>query len=140
MINSFIDFAKTGKIHKNNQLLNEDLVSLQQQFFNKKSIGFLLWAASYSPDWNDAMQYTNLKLEFETTDKRDNFFQTAKRLYTANSVDFDQMFSIDTSSSNAPAQKTLTVTYPEKQFGMLAKALKQKGLKFVPKRNGEPWF
>ena len=137
MINSFIDFAKTGKIHKNNQLLNEDLVSLQQQFFNKKSIGFLLWAASYSPDWNDAMQYTNLKLEFETTDKRDNFFQTAKRLYTANSVDFDQMFSIDTSSSNAPAQKTLTVTYPEKQFGMLAKALKQKGLKFVPKRNGD---
>ena len=46
MINSFIDFAKTGKIHNNNQLLNEDLVSLQQQFFNKKSIGFLLWAAS----------------------------------------------------------------------------------------------
>ena len=96
MINSFIDFAKTGKIHKNNQLLNEDLVSLQQQFFNKKSIGFLLWAASYYPDWNDAMQYTNLKLEFETTDKRDNFFQTAKRLYTDNSIDFDQMFSIDT--------------------------------------------
>ena len=84
MINSFIDFAKTGKIHKRNQLLNEDLVSLQQQFFSKKSIGFLLWAASYSPDWNDTMQYTDLKLGFETADKRDNFFQSAKSLYELN--------------------------------------------------------
>ena len=31
----------------------------------------------------------------------------------------------------------MTVTYPQKQFGMLAKALKMKGLKFVPKRDGD---
>lgn len=146
-INNFKNFLKTSKI-ASRKMLNEDLNALKKQYFANMPLGYLLRFAQYSPDWNETMQHTTLTLDFPTAQRRD-MFAAAIETTNANSnkypiydissgnsklVDFDD---VTTKKLDNTASATLTVTFPEKQFGQLAKALKQKGIKFVPKRAGD---
>ena len=113
------------------RMLNEDLVAqMRANVYKTISVGQALRVARLSPDWDDSQEKSELRLVFPDQTQAEQYIEKLKTAIDMDGVTYKLI---------APKQggDTLKVTFPEKQFGQLAGALKKKGVPFVPKRQGD---
>ena len=113
------------------RMLNEDLVAqMRANVYKTISVGQALRVARLSPDWDDSQEKSELRLVFPDQAQAEQYIEKLKTAIDMNGVTYKLI---------APKQggDTLKVTFPEKQFGQFAGALKKKGVQFVPKRQGD---